>query len=80
MVPDTIPQPISEPPVHILQLDLNTGHPKIIEPSPGNFFELLNALIETHRGRLAGDDFQLLFQVFPALFACNQLDIIEQFK
>lgn len=52
---------------------MQARHTEIVEPSPGNFFELLNALIETHRRGLPGDDFQLLFQVFPAFVACNQL-------
>jgi len=58
-MPDAIPQTISEPPVNFLQFDLNTGHPEIVEPAPGYFSMLLNALIETHWGGLAGGRFEI---------------------
>ncbi len=58
VMPDTIPHPISEPPVNILQFDLNTGHPEQQVTLRGQSKSTLNnyirriALFVVHFGKL----------------------------
>jgi len=54
MMPDAVTQPVPEPAVQFPELALQARHTKIVQPAPGDFFELLDTLVETHRSGFAG--------------------------
>ena len=48
VMPNAVPQPVSQPSVQFLQFAMNISHSEVIEPALGNFFEFSDAFVETH--------------------------------
>src|SRR5665647_95581 len=73
VVPDAIPQTITQPPIEFLQLALYTCHTEVVEPALSSLFELLNSFVEGTWSSLPCDGFEFLLKRFPAFFANNHL-------
>ncbi len=60
MMPNTIPQAITQPPIKIFQLALYTCHSEVVEPALSGLVELLDTFVEGAWSSLSGDDFEFL--------------------
>ena len=61
VVPNTVPETVSYPAIHVLQFTRDTCYSVVPKPTPVEFFQFMDALVERCRSGFPGDgfDFQL---------------------